>query len=97
MSSAMEAQAPAFGVMDCALVRVAETTGRLDTVLDDLAGHLEAGDAFRQRITVASAAWSSRSKPLERAISARCGRPSGPIKTLTIVLPCSLSRLLSEG
>jgi general secretion pathway protein F len=53
LSSAMAAQAPAFGTMDCALVRVAETTGRLDTVLEDLAQHLEAGDAFRQRITVA--------------------------------------------
>ena len=53
LASAMEAQAPAFGIMDCALVRVAETTGRLDTVLEDLAAHLEAGDAFRQRLSVA--------------------------------------------
>lgn len=53
LSGAMEAQSPAFDTMYCALVKVAETTGRLDAVLNELAEHLEAGDAFRQRITVA--------------------------------------------
>lgn len=53
LSGAMEAQAPAFDTMYCALVKVAEKTGRLDVVLAELADHLEAGDAFRQRITVA--------------------------------------------
>jgi general secretion pathway protein F len=53
LSAALAEHPQTFDAMYCALVRVAEKTGRLDQVLADLAQHLEAGDAFRQRITVA--------------------------------------------
>ena len=51
LSAAMAAQG--FGTLDTALARVAEKTGQLDAVLNDLAQHHEASDAFRQRVTVA--------------------------------------------
>lgn len=53
LSAAMAEQPEAFEPMFCAMVRVAEKTGRLDEILDDLAGHLEAADTFRQKLTVA--------------------------------------------
>lgn len=53
LSAALAEFPQSFDTMYCALVKVAEKTGRLAPVLADLAEHLEAGDAFRQRITVA--------------------------------------------
>ena len=52
---------------------------------------------YRQRITVLTAASSSRENPLDLAISALCGTPSTPINTRTLVLPSSFNRRLMGG
>jgi general secretion pathway protein F len=53
LSAAMSEHTGAFDTMTCALTRIGEKSGRLSEIMNDIADHLEAGDHFRQRMTVA--------------------------------------------